>query len=292
MNVFSTINKVIQVGANTGSNDRVNIQGITLNNVKALSRNSITDGATTSTAQELLAAINSAVATATGSEGKKINDVYNAIVDAINSSQKLSYSSKDSAIDLLGKIKQAYFSAYAQPAFATLTYFAIDATSLLTVNQNPGTYSLVSARSYLTSGFIPDAPSVEVWNPSTGQGRIVRGVEAGVGVGRVYESAPSSVTRSQSNALDSIAAIDLALKEVNTASAQHGAVQNRLSAVINNLTAFSQSQIAAKSRIVDTDFAAETAQLSSNSILQQSGSAMMAQANQSSSNVLALLKGL
>jgi flagellin len=61
------------------------------------------------------------------------------------------------------------------------------------------------------------------------------------------------VTRSQSNALNSIAAIDLALKEVNTASAQHGAVQNRLSAVINNLTAFSQSQIAAKSRIVDAD---------------------------------------
>jgi flagellin len=100
------------------------------------------------------------------------------------------------------------------------------------------------------------------------------------------------VTRSQSNALASIAAIDLALKEVNTASAQHGAVQNRLSAVINNLTAFSQSQIAAKSRIVDADFAAETAQLSSNSILQQSGSAMLTQANQSSSNVLALLKGL
>jgi flagellin len=160
VSVFSTTNKIIQIGANTSSNDRINIQGNALNNVKALSRNTITDGTTTSTSQELLAAINSAVATATGSEGKKINDVYNAIVDAINSSQKLSSSSKDSAIDLLGKIKQAYFSAYAQTAYATLTYFAMDATSLLTVNQNPGTYCLVNARSYLTSGFIPDAPSV------------------------------------------------------------------------------------------------------------------------------------
>ena len=288
VNIFSATDTVIQIGANTSSNDRINIQGTALNNVKALSRNTITDGTTTSTAQELLAAINSAVATATGSESKKINDVYNAIVDAINSSQKLSSSSND----LLGKIKQAYFSAYAQPSFATLTYFAIDATSLLTVNQNPGSYCLVSARSYLTSGFIPDAPAVEIWNPSTGQGRIIRGVEAGVGTGRVYESAPSSVTSGQSNALSSITAIDLALTEVNTANAQHGALQNRLSAVISNLTAFSQSQIAAKSRIVDADFATETAKLSSNSILQQSGSAMLTQANQSSSNVLALLKGL
>jgi len=292
VNVFTATDTVIQIGANTSSNDRINIQGTALNNVKALSRNTITDGTTTSTAQELLAAINSAVATASGSEPKKINDVYNAIVDAINSSQKLSSGSKDSAIDLLGKIKQAYFSAYAQPSYATLTNFAYDATSLLTVNQNPGTFCIVSARSYLTSGFIPDAPAVEVWNPSTGQGRIIRGVEAGVGLGRVYESAPSSVTSGQSNARSSITAIDLALSEVNTASAQQGAVQNRLSAVIRNLTAFSQSQIAAKSRIVDADFATETAKLSSNSILQQSGSAMLTQANQSSSNVLALLKGL
>jgi flagellin len=292
VNVFTATDTVIQIGANTSSNDRINIQGTSLNNVKALSRNTITDGTTTSTSQELLAAINSAVATATGSEGKKINDVYNAIVDAINSSQKLSSSSKDSAIDLLGKIKQAYFSAYAQPSFATLTYFAIDATSLLTVNQNPGTFCLVSARSYLSSGFIPDAPAVEVWNPSTGQGRIIRGVEAGVGTGRVYESAPSSVTSGQSNALSSITAIDLALTEVNNASALQGAVQNRLSAIISNLTAFSQSQTVAKSRIVDADFATETAKLSTNSILQQSGSAMLTQANQSSSNVLALLSGL
>ena len=292
--MFSANDSVIQISANTSSNDRINIQGAALNNVKALSRSTITDGTTTSTAQELLAAINSAVAVAvaTGSEPKKINDVYNAIVDAINSSQKLSSSSKDSAIDLLGKIKQAYFSAYAQPSFATLTYFAIDAKSLLTVNQNPGADCIVNARSYLTSGFIPDAPAVEIWNPSTGQGRIIRGVEAGVGTGRVYETAPSSVTSGQSNALSSITAIDLALTEVNNASALQGAVQNRLSAVISNLTAFSQSQTAAKSRIVDADFATETAKLSTNSILQQSGSAMLTQANQSSSNVLALLSGL
>ena len=64
--MFTATDTVIQIGANASSNDRINIQGTALNNVKALSRNTITDGTTTSTAQELLAAINSAVATATG----------------------------------------------------------------------------------------------------------------------------------------------------------------------------------------------------------------------------------
>ena len=109
-------------------------------------------------------------------------------------------------------------------------------------------------------------------------------------VGSLLET--NTATSGQKNILNSINSIDFALTEVNNASALHGALQNRLSAVISNLTAFSQSQIAAKSRIVDADFATETAKLSTNSILQQSGSAMLTQANQSSSNVLALLSGL
>jgi flagellin len=94
----------------------------------------------------------------------------------------------------------------------------------------------------------------------------------------------------QTNALASITTIDAALTEVNIASATQGALQNRFSAVISNLTAFSQSQTAAKSRIVDADFAAETAKLSKNQILQQAGTAMLAQANQLPSGILSLLK--
>ena len=146
-------------------------------------------------------------------------------------------------------------------------------------------------KSYLTSGNVPEAPNVRIW-AADGSSEILNGIEAGIGPGCLNQPAASSITGGQSNALSTISAIDLALTEVNNASAQQGAVQNRLSAVLSNLSAFSQSQIAAKSRIVDADFAAETAQLSSNSILQQSGSAMLTQANQSSSNVLALLKGL
>jgi flagellin len=103
-------------------------------------------------------------------------------------------------------------------------------------------------------------------------------------------NAAQTASSGQSNALSAITALDNALTEVNTASAVQGALQNRFSAVISNLTAFSQSQTAAKSRIVDADFAAETAKLSKNQILQQAGTAMLAQANQLPSSVLSLLK--
>jgi flagellin len=103
-------------------------------------------------------------------------------------------------------------------------------------------------------------------------------------------TAAQTATAGQTNALSAITAIDSALTEVNTASAIQGALQNRFTAVISNLTAFSQSQTAAKSRIVDADFAAETAKLSKNQILQQAGTAMLAQANQLPSGILSLLK--
>jgi len=100
----------------------------------------------------------------------------------------------------------------------------------------------------------------------------------------------NTATTGQTNAQAAINAIDNALTEVNTASAVQGALQNRFTAVISNLSAFSQSQTAAKSRIVDADFAAETARLSKNQILQQASTAMLAQANQIPSTVLSLLK--
>jgi flagellin len=113
---------------------------------------------------------------------------------------------------------------------------------------------------------------------------------AAANAGVLNTTAATSVSSGQKNAQNAISAIDYALTEINTASALQGALQNRFSAVISNLSAFSQSQTAAKSRIVDADFAAETAKLSKNQILQQAGTAMLAQANQIPSTVLSLLK--
>ena len=291
VNVFAATDTVIQIGANTSSNDRINIQGTALNNTKSLASKTITDGTTTMTADDINIAINAANAIATGSESTKINFMYNTIADVINSSQKLSSSSKDAALYKLENLKNAYFSASVRQSTVSLGLFVNDARNIFVVQRNPGTWTSLAVKSYLTTGNVPEAPNVRIW-ATDGSSEIYNGVEAGIGAGCLHQAAASSITTGQSNALSTIAAIDLALTEVNNASALQGAVQNRLSAVISNLTVFSQSQIAAKSRIVDADFAAETSKLSSNSILQQSGSAMLTQANQSSSNVLALLSGL
>jgi flagellin len=69
-----------------------------------------------------------------------------------------------------------------------------------------------------------------------------------------------------------------------------GAVENRLGYSVSNLQNSVENQSAAKSRIMDTDFAAETANLSRAQVLQQAGTAMVAQANQLPQGVMALLR--
>ena len=91
-------------------------------------------------------------------------------------------------------------------------------------------------------------------------------------------------------ALDAIAKIDLALSQVNTARSTFGASQNRFESVIAGLQVSVENQTAARSRIMDADFASETSNLSRSQILQQAGNAMIAQANQLPQQVLALLR--
>jgi flagellin len=94
-----------------------------------------------------------------------------------------------------------------------------------------------------------------------------------------------------SGAANAISTIDAALSNINSSRANLGAVQNRFSSVVSNLAATSENLTASRSRIMDTDFAAETASLSRNQILQQAGTAMLAQANSLPQGVLALLRG-
>lgn len=89
---------------------------------------------------------------------------------------------------------------------------------------------------------------------------------------------------------DTILAMDAALKAVNSARADLGAIQNRFESVVSNLGVNSENLAASRSRILDADFASETANLSRSQILQQAGTAMVAQANQLPQGVLALLR--
>ena len=86
-----------------------------------------------------------------------------------------------------------------------------------------------------------------------------------------------------------ISNLDTALDTVNSERAVLGATQNRFEAVVSNLQVAAENTASARSRIMDADFASETANLSRSQILQQAGTAMVAQANQLPQGVLALL---
>jgi len=93
------------------------------------------------------------------------------------------------------------------------------------------------------------------------------------------------------NATAAIDLVDTALTTINNERALYGATQNRFESVISGLQINVENQQAARSRIVDTDYSAETAALTRAQILQQAGVAMLAQANASPQSVLSLLRG-
>ena len=111
----------------------------------------------------------------------------------------------------------------------------------------------------------------------------------GIAIGGGASGAATNIaTTSQID--DAINVIDKALDTINDQRASFGASQNRFEAVISNLQTNIENQTASRGRIVDADFATETANLSRAQILQQAGTAMVAQANQLPQQVLSLLR--
>ena len=121
----------------------------------------------------------------------------------------------------------------------------------------------------------------------TGGGGIAAGT---VAIGTVGTALSAGDVTSVSNATSMITAVDAALDAVNSSRAELGAIQNRFDSIVSALQTSSENQSAARSRIVDADFAAETAALTRGQILQQAGIAVLAQANAAPQNVLALLQ--
>jgi len=99
-----------------------------------------------------------------------------------------------------------------------------------------------------------------------------------------------NIGTSNATAAAAIAKLDADINTVSSERAKMGALQNRLESTVRNLTNIVENQSAARSRIRDADFAAETANLTRTQILQQAGAAMLAQANVIPQNVLALLR--
>ena len=104
----------------------------------------------------------------------------------------------------------------------------------------------------------------------------------------IFASLPDLTTAADADI--AIGLMDTALTTVNTARAGLGALQSRFESVVSNLAINAENASAARGRSLDADFAAETASLTKNQILQQAGTAMLAQANSIPQNVLSLLR--
>ena len=109
------------------------------------------------------------------------------------------------------------------------------------------------------------------------------------GVSFIIQSTGNTVSTT-TGASTAVARLDSAIDKVSQKRADFGAKQNRLEAAVRNNANVIENQSAARSRVMDTDFAAETANLTRTQILQQAGTAMLAQANALPQNVLSLIR--
>jgi flagellin len=149
--------------------------------------------------------------------------------------------------------------------------------------QVPGSYASVDA----TSGFL----SIKANGDLTIAGTEAATVGLTAETKTVSGSLNSMNVNTAADANATILSVDSALTSVSSFRSTLGAIQNRFQSTINSLQAVSENLSASRSRILDTDFAAETANLTRAQILQQAGTAMVAQANSVPQNVLSLLRG-
>ena len=178
--------------------------------------------------------------------------------------------------DIAAEMSSALSSANMSHVTAT-----VNGTTIELVNTLGGEVSVVDFKS--------DGTETMTAQPNTGQGvaKILNDDGAAGSSSAVAAVDVLSSTASQS----AIATIDRALENVASERSKLGAAVNRLDHTINNLSNVSTNTAAAKSRIEDADFAAETSALTKNQILSQAATSMLAQANQSKQSILALLQG-
>ncbi|ANY60802.1 flagellin [Comamonas aquatica] len=148
----------------------------------------------------------------------------------------------------------------------------------------------------VTAFLADDGKSIE-YRATVGEGQTAASAQvAGIAGFAATGTAAGSVgidkmdIKTQAGAWESLQRIDSAIDKVNSARAELGAIQTRFEKSIENIDIMQENISAARGRITDADFAKETANLSRTQILQQAGTAMVAQANQLPQNVLKLLQ--
>ena len=192
----------------------------------------------------------------------------------------------------------------ASDAGGSVTLTAGDGRNIVTKYSDAGNHTALAATYGLTANDAANSVtstggvlSVTLKTSTTGNVQLT-GVAAGAGgfaqnaaaIGTSGTALSTNDVTTASKASAMINAVDAALDSINTSRASLGALQNRFDSIVNSVLIASENQSASRSRIVDADFAAETAKLTKGQILQQAGVAVLAQANAAPQNVLALLQ--
>jgi flagellin len=248
------------------------------------------------TAQSTTKSITAVAATATAAGDLKINDIDVGVVaaggDAIGQAANLA-----AAFNKISDQTGVVASADADSGVLTLT--AKDGRDIKIEAITGATQGALATG--LTAG-TPDTTRATIALSSTSKdGITVSG--AAVTKAGLTAATTAATPGSQVNSVDNIDistaagaqkaldAIDGALKSINSSRSDLGALQNRFSSVVSGLATTTENLSASKSRITDTDFAKETANMTRSQILQQAGTAMLAQANQLPNSVMSLLRG-
>ena len=213
----------------------------------------------------------------TGSDGKAID------LDTINVK-----ATGTTAADMQGAAAKAVAAALNEKMDQSGVYAEVDKTDATKVNltaikdstDSAGAFKafVVTAGTWTDTAATPATKTAPTFTTST-SAPTTKSFAAGLDISKVV------------GAQQAIDVVDKALKAVNSSRADMGAIQNRFTSTIANLGTTSENLSASRSRIRDTDYAKETAELTRTQILQQAGTAMLAQANQSPSSVMSLLNG-
>lgn len=223
-----------------------------------------------------------------------------AAVSAINSNVALSKTltavdNGDGSFDIFDATGDNIVIDDITGASRTFTVQALDAAGALSGSAE----AIATTQGTIVMGDIlmsvADTSKTYSVHSSVGTG-ITSATAAGNGAGTISSTSSTSSAISAidistvSGATSALTSIDAALTSLDSERASLGAVQNRFDSVISNLSNVSENTSAARSRIMDADFAAETAQLAKTQILQQAGISVLAQANAQPQNILALLQ--
>lgn len=186
--------------------------------------------------------------------------------------------------------------ATADKTTGVVTLAAADGRDIA-VAQN-GAYATLAADTGLSAGTttskvkLESASAINISGANAGKAGLAAFV--GAPIAAVTTTSANTISNmnvlTASNAAKALDTIDAALGSINSSRADLGAIQNRFSSVVSNTQATIENLSASRGRIQDTDFAKETANLSRAQVLQQAGTAMLSQANQSSQGVLSLLR--